>query len=117
LFRSHWLIYQTVDDKWDGEIDSTRCIGVEVAGNDLEIDLGQIDPAKSFFVKCLLDDDNKILLEPDNLYNIFFYFRKSEGVSLNLNEDCENDLCTGLIFGIKIPNSTNTGKVLRMHQT
>lgn len=113
----HWLIYQTVDDKWDGEIDSTYCISVEDEGFYLKINLDQIDPAKPFFVKCLLDDNDKILLETDNLYNADFRFRRSSGVSLNLNEDCENDLCSGLIFGIEIPNSTNTGKVLRMHQT
>ncbi len=113
----YWLIYQTLNDKWNGEIDSSRCISVEEVSNDLEIALNQIDPTKSLFIKSLMNDDTKVFLSPNSLHNSSFYIRKSDDALLNLNEDCENGLCTGLIVGIEIPDSTGTEKTLRMHST
>ncbi len=113
----YWMVYQTQNGKWNGEIDSTRCISLEEVDNDLEIDLTQIDPSKPLFVKSLMDDDTKILLEPNTLYNTSFHFRKSDVTLLNLNEDCANGLCSGLIVGIEIPDSTGLDTALRMHST
>ena len=112
-----WLVYQTLNDKWDGEIDSTRCINLEEADNNLEIALDQIDPSKPLFVKSLMDDENKVFLEQNTLHNCSFVVRKSIGAELNLNEDCENGLCTGLRVGIEIPDSTGTQKAMRFYNT
>ncbi len=114
---SFWLIYQTLNGKWNGEIDSSRCISVEEVGNDLEIALHQIDPEKPLFIKSLMNDANKDFLESNTLHYPAFVIRLSDDAIINLNEDCENDLCTGLTVGIEIPDSTGFETDLRIYKS
>lgn len=111
-----WLIYQTQDDRWDGPIDSTRCIGVYEDGFDVNIDLEEVDIAKPIFVRYEAEVAGPVLLNPDELYNTAFNLRVDDNVSLELSSDCENDLCSGLILGIEIPDSLGTGVNQRLYQ-
>ena len=114
----HWLIYQTLNDKWDGEIDSTRCINVIESVNwGIDVDLSQIDPQKAVFIRSILNDSNKILLEPNTLHNVSAFINFSEDIQINTAEDCPGELCSGLIIGIEIPDSSGNEKAMRIYKS
>jgi type IX secretion system substrate protein len=117
LTPDYWIIYQTQNGQWDGIVDSTKCISVTQDGFNVKIALDQIDISKPLFIRCQLDDNNKILLEPNSLFNASFQFSVAPEVQLNLNEDCDNGLCSGLILGVEIPDSSGLGTDLRMYST
>ncbi len=104
-----WIIYQTLDDRWDGPIDSSTCVDVFPGpfNSTLSFNLNDIDTEKPFFFRCLLDDENKIQLEPNFIYEIATKFSFSN--LLDLGTDCENGLCTGLILELEVPDSSGTG--------
>lgn len=112
-----WRLYQTLDGKWDGPIDSTVCVSVEqvYTWGAIKIDLDQIDPARPLFIRCLLDDDNKIPLEPDWLFLAQGYLVTSSAVQLNQSNQCEDGICTGVIAGIEIPDETGDSTQLRIY--
>lgn len=111
-----WRLYQTLDGKWDGPIDSTVCVSVEqlYIWGAIKIDLDQIDAARPLFIRCLLDDDNKIPLTPDWLFLAQGYLEQGQ-VQLNQSNQCENGICTGVIAGIEIPDETGDSTQLRQY--
>ena len=116
LQADDWLIYQTLNDAWDGEVDSTRCIGVtEDTLDQLIIELDQIDVAKPVFVRSLMGDSTKVLLTPDWVYEGNGRIDISENTFINFSPNCPNGLCTGMVIGIEIPDSTGTSTNLRTY--
>jgi hypothetical protein len=111
-----WRLYQTLDGKWDGPIDSTVCVSVEqvYSWGAIKIDLDQIDASRPLFIRCLLDDDNKILLEPNWLFLAQGYLSTGQ-VQLNQSNQCEDGICTGVIAGIEIPDETGDSTQLRIY--
>lgn len=112
-----WRLYQTLDGKWDGPVDSTVCVSVEqlYIWGAIKIDLDQIDAARPLFIRCLLDDDNKIPLTPDWLFLAQGYLVTSSAVQLNQSNQCEDGICTGVIAGIEIPDETGDSTQLRLY--
>lgn len=112
-----WLPYQTLDGHWDGPIDSTKCISVTpITGpNSIEIDLNQIDPARPLFIRCLLDDDAKIPLNPDWIFLVQGkMYPKGQTQFIQTNQ-CADALCTGIIVGIEIPDETGDSTNRRIY--
>lgn len=111
-----WRLYQTLDGKWDGPIDSTVCVSVEqlYIWGAIKIDLEQIDAARPLFIRCLLDDDNKIPLDPNWLFLAQGYLNTGQ-VQLNQSNQCEDGICTGVIAGIEIPDETGDSTQLRLY--
>ena len=111
----HWLIYQTLDDTWNGPVDSSQCIslsstpaeGILLTGTDLD---------RPFFVRAKFTDNTKILLQKNMLYTAFAYehFSYNE-VELEYGLDCPGNLCSGLIVGIEVPDSTGTATAMRWY--
>jgi len=109
-----WVIYQTLDGKWSGPIDSSRCITLAPPGNG--IDLQSADLTKPIFVRCKLNEDNKVWLEPDKLYNVGTALHSySNSIELIGGMGCAENLCSGLIIGIQVPDSTGTTTAMRWH--
>ncbi len=110
-----WVIYQTLDGTWSGPIDSSRCITLDaITGHG--IDLQGADLTKPLFVRCKLTEDNKVWLEPDKLYNVgtalSSYFNSTELIG---GIGCAENLCSGLIIGVQVPDSTGTTTAMRWH--
>ena len=117
LLPDFWTIYQTQNDKWDGPLDSTYCIGVYLNGNDVRISTDDFDTSRPLFIRCRLEGDDKIQLNQNSLFNANFYVFISDSIQLNTDVDCENELCSGIIVGIEIPDSLGTGESLRKYQS
>ncbi|MEL6865199.1 MAG: T9SS type A sorting domain-containing protein [Bacteroidota bacterium] len=115
LLPQYWTIYQTQNDKWDGPIDSSICIGVTNISGFTRIPLRQINPIKPLFIRNQLSEDEKILLAPNVLYSFQSTFGFSPNVEFELADSCANGLCTGLTVGIEIPDATGSGTAMRVH--
>ncbi|MCB0623823.1 MAG: T9SS type A sorting domain-containing protein [Saprospiraceae bacterium] len=108
-----WLVYQTLDGRWDGPIDSTRCIGLSPLGFGIQIELDQIDPALPLFVRSGLHE-NPYLIDPDWVFNIAGEMYGSDDF-LRQDTDCENGLCTGILIGILVPDEDMDSTNLRTY--
>lgn len=115
LQADDWLIYQTIDDTWNGVMDSTLCIGVKDTLGKLIIELEQIDIAKPVFVKSLMNDSTKILLRKDWVYGGEASIEVSDNAFINFSPNCANGFCSGMIIGIEIPDSTGNSTDLRIY--
>ncbi len=112
----HWRIYQTLNDKWDGPVDSSVCINVvEISSANNSIDLGTIDPNKAVFIRGLQEFTPNYNLVPDFIYSAIANIDPPSGISLKTTTDCPNNICSGLIVAIEIPDSNFTGTTLRYH--
>ena len=115
MWLREWKIYQTLDDTWDGPIDSTRCISIQDSGNyNSIIDLQQIDPDRALFIRQTLSDEIG-LLRPDFAYNFNAQIRLSDSDTLSIGSLCSDDLCSGAIGVVEIPDENGTGKIQRIN--
>ncbi|WP_421946755.1 hypothetical protein [Phaeodactylibacter xiamenensis] len=101
LWPVGWEVYQTTNGLWDGPVDSTRCITVEADGFNPTIDLGQIDPDLSLFIRST--DILNALLIPSHIYLSASDVQPNTGSILKLGTGCPGGLCSGLITRINIP--------------
>ncbi len=107
----NWLVYQTINDQWDGVIDSTQCIPflkhpTNLAG---KIPGNSYDPNKRLFIKPLLAGTN-VQLYSNELYTASFF-----ATNVNTNDSCGGDLCNSLRYGIEIPDSNGAPGPMRWH--
>lgn len=109
-----WDIYKTLNDEWDGTVDSVFC---GVLNSPPRIALNKIGANETFFVKRKFDNINKILLTPNSLYNGSFWGNLDNVNNLNLGNNCNGTFCTSLLVGIEIPDSLGTGTAMRWHET
>jgi len=117
-----WVIYQTTDGHWDGSVDSSRCISATAvppgSGVGIEIALAQINLAYPLFLRARLDlFPSAVGFDPDYLYD---FYLNSLGFPANIpvrtTTDCPDDLCTGAIWGIAIPDENGQpGAATRFH--
>lgn len=109
-----WDIYKTLNDEWDGVIDSTFC-GAVMANS--QIDFSGLNTGETIFIRYHFIDSNKVLLASDMLYmgrletDIFNYSM------FNIGTNCPNNLCSGVITGVEIPDSAGTGTAMRWYET
>jgi len=115
LQANDWLIYQTLDDTWNGTMDSTKCIGVTSFSGKLIIELSQVDIAKPVFVKSLMNDSLKVPLIENSIYEGNARIELSDDTFVSFSPNCTNGFCTGTIIGIEIPDSTGTSSQLRTY--
>ena len=109
-----WTAYQTIEDTYNGTIDSTICVslkaietygGISFAGIDF-------DTSRSLFIKADLNELNKIPLGTDAAYQVYEgFFDGLDG--LNTSVDCPDLVCSAIILGIQIPDSTFTSTTTR----
>jgi len=114
LTPKHWFAYQTQNSKWDGPMDST-CLTFKDTLNQLFVELDQVDISKPIFIKSLMDDSTKVLLEKNQVYEANARMSFGDLTFPNFSPNCENGLCTGILVGIEIPDSTGTGTDLRIN--
>jgi hypothetical protein len=104
-----WDVYKTTNDVWDGPIDSSFCLG---AANLWDLDLSGLGPNETVFMRYRFTDANKILLPSNGLFSVVTDF-SSNTPSLRVDNNCADNLCSGLLIGVEIPDSAGTGKAIR----
>lgn len=117
-----WVVYQTTDGHWDGPVDSSRCISATAvppgSGGGIEIALAQINPGQPLFLRARLDlFPPDVPFDPDYLYDFVSNGRLlPANVSIRTTTDCPDDLCSGAIWGIAIPDENGQpGGATRYH--
>ncbi|MFN0016346.1 MAG: hypothetical protein ACKVU2_17535 [Saprospiraceae bacterium] len=116
-----WHIYQTTDGHWNGPVDSARCISATTLPFNLgiEIDLKQVNPTEPLFLRARLDSFPPFTaFDVDFLYNAKSSARIVPGTLplIRTTADCPDDLCTGIILGIAIPDANGQpGAATRFH--
>lgn len=111
-----WEAYQTLDDTWYGPRDTAICIDLaHVSGNWVypRIAIDQIVASRPVFVRARYDDDHVLPLATNNQYA--FGFQVSTWTSFDAGP-CPSGPCTGLLAGVRIPDSAGTGTDMRWHQ-
>ncbi|MEK7256216.1 MAG: hypothetical protein AAB316_15800, partial [Bacteroidota bacterium] len=118
LQPASWLVYQTLDGTWNGTVDSSKCLEMEAFGSySARIKLNQIDPTKPLFLR------RRFLGAPVNLMFSNMLHRSqpsvstSNGLQVKTGTNCPDELCTGLITVVEIPDEAGTGKAQRIHRT
>ncbi|PHN05587.1 T9SS type A sorting domain-containing protein [Flavilitoribacter nigricans] len=116
LWPTDWMIYQTLDDTWMGTIDSTRCISGKVGQNGVFVlDLSQIDPDRSLFVRQTVAEEDEIILKSDFVYELGAQVSMGSNDSLLVGNFCEDNICSGVILSVEIPNEAGDGVTHRLN--
>jgi hypothetical protein len=112
-----WMMYQTLDDNWDGPIDSSICISLYYNDPDMGIDLHTVDLQRPIFLRCKFDESNKVLLYPDESYNAAAWtdYFPPPVVTMQGGTDCPGNICSGIFVGIQIPDETGTSTAMRWY--
>lgn len=111
----HWTIYQTLNDRWDGPVDSSRCISVSIVSQLARINLEQIDPAKSLFLRR--KNDPMPVLPSNGIHSATTTIRYPSDLMVNHSDSCGGLPCSALIAQVDIPDSVGAGRNIRQHET
>jgi hypothetical protein len=117
-----WTVYQTTNGRWSGPIDSSRCISVRKPNpwsTGFVVDLAQINPQQPLFVRARLDSFPSLdTLTPDMPYVIRVqYAAQPTSVKLKKGSNCPDDLCSGMLIGIAIPDENGVPGAATRYQT
>ena len=109
------MVYQTVNDQWDGDVDTTRCFPFSQASEGANCDLSSLDSERPLFIRAKFDS---MVLEPNTVYNFFLAIDNSQLLQypIDYGTNCSNSVCTGFLAGVEIPDESGTGKILRWYQ-
>ncbi|HMQ46863.1 MAG TPA: hypothetical protein PKA00_05175 [Saprospiraceae bacterium] len=110
-----WTLYHTLDNTWNGIIDSSYCISGFQDNFNYRIDLNTIDPLRPIFIRSQLNDENKIFLNPNYVYLFHTWIWVLDNSDVITIGDCEEDICTGLIIGIEVPDESGDNTILRTY--
>lgn len=106
---ANWEVYQTEDDTWYGPR-VPACIEVSSVNWNAHIMTENLLPDKAIFIRCKLDESNKILLLENSVYQLEYDFKSFvANNALDTTFACPGGMCTGVGMGIQIPDSTGTG--------
>ncbi len=88
----NYEIYQTVDDLANGE---RLPICLNVNSSDGSIPINEIDVSRAVFIRYIGDT---IFLESNNVYSTSQFGFSESGLIFDVDNDCTNDLCSGVII-------------------
>lgn len=111
-----WLVYQTLDDHWNGPIDSTICISLRSIPSE-GIDLQTVDIERPIFIRSKLTESNKVWLQPNYIYdaNAGANYFGNNNASFQGGTDCADNFCSGIIVGIQIPDESGNSTAMRWY--
>jgi hypothetical protein len=114
-----WLIYQTQDGRWDGPVDSSRCINGTNSFGDCVVLLNQIDVTKPLFIRYdLARFPHNYTFVPNTVYNAVMCSEMSPfNVEWKSGANCVQDLCSGLFIGLAIPDTNGVPGAAIRQQT
>lgn len=116
---AEWEAYQTLNDEWDGPIDSSHCFDLynAVLGLNATIDFNQADPNKIVFMRHRFNSTNQIVLPSNGLFKTIFGGRPSPTFVVDTTKSCNGSYCSALITVVQIPDSSGSGINHRVYQT
>ena len=97
-----WEVYQTIDDKWDGDR-LVECFSF--LPDTRRLPLEQFDLNSKIFIAKVYD--SPVSLTPDALHDVQFSLSQSTGVTAQI-DTCGEYLCSGLRLLVDIPDETGT---------
>ena len=107
-----WEAYQTLDSTWYGPQDTT-CISFRYRShqgyNYPSINFNQIDRTKPVYIRYKFTDSTAFALDTNDVYSMSFYMPDFRAGILELSNTCKDNICSGLIMDIRIPDSAGTG--------
>lgn len=101
----NWTAYQTLNDEWDGVIDSSLCLSLSIKNNTPSVDAGIYDGSRRVFLNYNLDNTAHLL----NPNSIFRATLKANGNIASSDSSCIGGYCNFFRLGIEIPDSAGTG--------
>ena len=111
-----WIVYQTLDNTWNGQIDSSMCINVVENSFGIRISLMEFDYKRPLFLRNQLSAPYPVLAPHNWVLQNIAGITTSEGQELlKTDADCENGICTGIIAEVSIPNEDGTDLTPRYH--
>lgn len=115
-----WEIYQTLNDDWNGPIDSTKCISVDPNnqwGVPLSIPLDQIDTTRRLFIVSKYNDSTATFAVPNYLFRIEAELNVFPLPDFNFSSSCDDSACSFFIIDAEIPDSAGNSTVQRVYQS
>lgn len=111
-----YTAYQTTDNTFNGPVDSNYCVSLKYdeAFSGLSFWPADFDLSRSIYIKAQINDNEQIPLEKDAVYMLEEDFLNSTDGLIFGNTSPEL-ICSGLIIGITIPDSTLTSDTTRWH--
>ena len=111
-----YTAYQTTDNTFNGPIDSNYCVSLKYdeAFSGLSFWPADFDLSRSIYIKAQINVNEQIPLEKDAVYTLEEDFLNGTD-GLIFGNDCSELICSGLIIGITIPDSTLTSDTTRWH--
>lgn len=111
-----YTAYQTTDNTFNGPVDSNYCVSLKYdeAFSGLSFWPADFDLSRSIYIKAQINDNEQIPLEKDAVYMLEEDFLNSTD-GLIFGNTCPELICSGLIIGITIPDSTLTSDTTRWH--
>lgn len=104
-----WTAYQTIEDTYNGTIDSSICITLKIdeTYGGISFVFDEIDTTRSLYIKADLNEGNKIALDSNSIYQAYEgFFDPFDFIKTGI--DCNDLICSGIILGIEIPDSNMT---------
>lgn len=111
-----YTAYQTTDNTFNGPVDSNYCVSLKYdeAFSGLSFWPADFDLSRSIYIKAQINDNEQIPLEKDAVYMLEEDFLNGTD-GLIFGNTCPELICSGLIIGITIPDSTLTSDTTRWH--
>ncbi|MDX2003212.1 MAG: hypothetical protein SFW35_12305 [Chitinophagales bacterium] len=115
IVPTHWEIYQTYDDTWNGPRDTNFCPSISnTSSYYIGLPVNQLN--RTVFLRALF---NGVQLSPNDVYGL--------NASINLlgqnivnyadtGSSCPEMVCTGMLAAVQIPDSFGTGTDMRWHE-
>ena len=106
--------YQTIDDTFNVPIDANFCVSLryEEDFSGMSFHSHDFDLSRSIYLRADFDTNALIPLQPDAVYQLAENFLSSIP-ELFRDPGCPDLMCSGLILGITIPDSTLTADTTR----
>lgn len=111
---TNWDMYKTLNNEWNGPLDSTFCGELDSLNM---FNFNTLNTGETIFLRYRFNDNNKELLYENMLYAATFDVYNIDPNLLELGTNCANNLCSGVIVGVEIPDSAGTGKDMRWYES
>jgi len=111
-----WQAYQTVNDIWNGQIDTNICLYIGQNAGDATIDFSEADTSRKVFIRSVMDSNSYVPLAPHSVYHLADLISLPSGMVLDTSANCPNSICSGAITVVEVPDSTGNGKTTREYR-
>lgn len=103
---SNIRLYHTINDEWDGPIDSSYCISVSSGNNNyITIDTNSFNKSKALFIQFNIPTFPDLSLSPNSIHAVSADINFSTINPLQIDTLCNQGVCTQSRITVAIPDS------------